>query len=98
MMTKQEKRFINHWLEQKSGPKWKYYVQFSIAWTVVSFLFIFFLTKLFTEAWETGGRSFIYIILLLSIAIGFFSTHFTFVTNEKKYQKILNRTHQNGSS
>ncbi len=91
MITNQEKHFINHWLEQKSGPRWKYYLQFSIAWTVVSFLVIFFLTKLFTEAWETGGRDLIYFILIGSIVTGFLSTHITYSLSEKRYKKILKR-------
>lgn len=91
MITKQEKHFIAHWLEQKSGPRWKYYLQFTIAWTVVSFLVIFFLTKLFTEAWETGGESLIYLILIISFVIGFLATHFTYVLSEKRYKKILQK-------
>ncbi|HEV8082905.1 MAG TPA: hypothetical protein VGP55_06875 [Chitinophagaceae bacterium] len=91
MITNQEKHFINHWLEQKSGPRWKYYLQFTIAWTVVSFLVIFFLAKLFTEAWEIGGESLIYLILIISIVTGFLATHFTYDLSEKRYKKILKR-------
>ncbi len=98
MITKQEKRFINHWLEQKSGLRWKYYLQFTIAWTVVSFLVIFFLTKLFTEAWETGGERLIYLIIIISILIGFFASHFTYVFSEKRYKKILKREEKSSTS
>ena len=91
MITNQEKHFIDHWLEQKSGPIWKYYLQFTLAWTVVSFLVIFFLTKLFTGLWETGGESLIYFILIISIVIGFLATHFTYALSEKRYKKILRR-------
>ncbi len=91
MITNQEKQFINHWLEQKSGPRWKYYLQFTIAWTIVSFLVIFFLTKLFTEAWETGGESLIYLLVTISIISGFLATHLTYVVSEKRYKKILKK-------
>lgn len=91
MITNQEKHFINHWLEQKSGPRWKYYLQFTIAWTVVSFLVIFFLTKLFTGFWETGGESLIYVIVVISAIVGFLATHFTYVLSENRYKKILER-------
>jgi cation transporter-like permease len=91
MISNSERHFINQWLEQKSGPRWKYYLQFSIAWTIVSFLVIFFLTKLFTGAWENGGRSFIFFIIALSILSGFLSTHFTYILSEKKYKKIMAR-------
>ncbi|MEP6584914.1 MAG: hypothetical protein ABJA90_11645 [Ginsengibacter sp.] len=82
---------MNHWLEQKSGPQWKYYLQFTIAWTVVSFLVIFFLTKLLTELWETGGGSLIYTLLIISVLMGFFATHFTYAFSEKRYKKILKK-------
>ncbi|MEO6220022.1 MAG: hypothetical protein ABIO81_06305 [Ginsengibacter sp.] len=96
MITKNEKRFLSHWLEQKSGPRWKYYLQFTIAWTVVSFLVIFFLTKLFTEAWETGGKGLIYLIIIISVLIGFLTTHFTYIFSEKRYKKILNKDDRQG--
>ncbi len=91
MITKPERRFINQWLEQKSGPKWKYYLQFSIAWTIVSFLVIFFLTKLFTSAWETGGRSIIILFAALSVLAGFFATHLSYTLSEKRYKKIIQK-------
>ena len=98
MITKSEKHFINQWLEQKSGPRWKYYLQFTIAWAIVSFLVIFFLTKLFTNAWETGGKSLIYLLLGISVAIGFFATHLTYTTSEKRYHKILKKQEVNNSN
>ncbi len=91
MISNSEKHFINHWLEQKSGPRWKYYLQFTIAWTVVSFLIIFFLTKLFTDAWETGGKGLIFIIIGASIIIGFGATHITYTISERRYKKIIQR-------
>lgn len=91
MITNTERHFINQWREQKSGPKWKFYLLFSVAWSVVSFLVIFFLTKLFTQLWETGGVNLIYILIIISIITGFFSTHFTYVINEKRYKKIMGK-------
>jgi hypothetical protein len=91
MITNTERHFINNWLEQKSGPRWKYYLQFTMAWTVVSFLVIFFLSKLFTSAWETAGENFIFFLIGISIVIGFLSTHFTYTLSEKRYKKIMKR-------
>jgi polyferredoxin len=91
MITNAERRFIEQWRDQKSGPKWKYYLLFSMAWSVVSFLVIFFLLKLFTNLWQTGGQNLIYLLLGIAIIIGFFSTHFTYVINEKKYHAIMER-------
>lgn len=97
MITNAERRFIEQWRDQKSGPKWKYYLLFSFAWTVVSFLVIFFLLKLLTNLWETGGPNLIYIMIAIAIVIGFFSTHFTYVSNEKKYHSIIERENKSKS-
>ncbi len=91
MITNSERHFLQQWKEQKSGPRWQYYLLFVSAWTVVSFLVIFFLTKLFTPLWETGGRNLIFILAGISIATGFLSTHLTYSLNEKKYNKIMKR-------
>lgn len=91
MITNAERRFIDHWSEEKSGPKWKFYLLFTVAWSVVSFLMIFFLTKLFTELWKTGGPNLIYIFIVISVISGFLSTHFSYVLNEKKFKKIMEK-------
>ncbi|KAA9039253.1 hypothetical protein FW778_10505 [Ginsengibacter hankyongi] len=91
MISNSERHFINQWVEQRSGPRWKYYLQFTIAWTVVSFLVIFFLTKLFTPLWETGGKNLIFLLIAISVFIGFLSTHLTYSLSEKKYNKIMKR-------
>jgi hypothetical protein len=91
MISNSERHFINQWKEQKSGPRWKYYFQFTIAWTVVSFLVIFFLTKLFTPLWETGGRNLIFLLIGISVVTGFLATHFTYSLSEKKYNTIMKR-------
>src|SRR5664279_3573530 len=96
MISNSERHFITHWIEHKSGPKWKYYVQFTFAWTVVSFLVIFFLTKLFTNAWETGGRNLIFLLVGLSFIAGFLATHFTYTLSEKRFKKILKREKHHG--
>ena len=82
---------MDHWADQKSGPRWKYYVQFTIAWTVVSFLVIFFLTKLFTNAWETGGNSIIILFITASVIAGFLATHVTYTVSDKRYKRIIER-------
>jgi hypothetical protein len=90
-MTNSERRFVEQWREQKSGPRWKYYLLFSLAWSVVSFLVIFFLTKLFTQLWENGGADLIYILIGISILSGIGWTHISYVNNEKRYQSILQK-------
>ena len=96
-ITNEERRFIDHWSEEKSGPKWKFYLLFTVAWSIVSFLVIFFLTKLFTQLWENGGPNLIYVLIIVSLVSGFLSTHFSYVINERKFKKIMQKIRSNMS-
>lgn len=90
-LSSAERYFIENWKEQKSGPKWKFYLLFTIAWTIVSFLVIFFLTKLFTRLWETGGQNLVFVLVGISLLAGILSTHLSYVLNEKKLKRILKK-------
>ncbi len=95
ILTSEERNFLQQWKDQKSGPKWKFYALFSLAWSVVSFLLIFFFSKLFTNLWETGGPDLIYAIIAASIISGVVSTHYMYVSNERKYKRIILKVKQN---
>jgi uncharacterized membrane protein HdeD (DUF308 family) len=97
MITKSEQRFINQWSDQKSGPRWKYYIQFSIAWTIVAFFVIFFFTKLFTNIWETAGPNVIYLFAALAVISGIVTTHLNYTLSEKKYKKIIAKQGKNNA-
>ena len=94
MITNSDRHFIEQWRDQKKGPKWQYYLLFTFAWATVSFLVIFFVLKLFTSLWETGGPNLIYLLIAIALVIGALSTHLTYVTNEKKYSQIMSRERQ----
>ncbi len=91
MLTSSEKHFKQSWIEQRQGPKWKYYVQYTIAWGIVTFLALFFLLKLIIAERNMGGMATFYIILPVSIIIAFAVTHFTYVINERRLNKILQK-------
>lgn len=91
MLTSSERHFLEQWKDQREGPKWKYYLTFSIAWTVVSFLVIFFLSKFIMHDRAMGGTIGFYIIAVLAIITGFSATHIVYTTSENRYQKILQR-------
>ena len=90
MLSNSEKHFLSSWQEQREGPRWKYYLQFSVAWTVVSFLVLFFLLKLLTDR-EMGGSTSFWIVFPLAIIIGVWSTHLIYTSNEKRMKKIKER-------
>ena len=91
MLTTPEKTFIRHWQEQKEGPRWKYYLQYIIAWTVVIFLSLLFLLKLVMAERDMGGWTSFYIVMPLSVLISVIITHMVYQTNEKKLQRLLQK-------
>ena len=98
MLTTAEKTFIRHWQEQKEGPKWKYYVQYIIAWTVVIFLSLLFILKLIMAERDMGGWTSFYIVLPISILLAAATTYLVYQTNEKKLQRLLEKQNkENGT-
>ncbi|HEV8080563.1 MAG TPA: hypothetical protein VGP43_07620 [Chitinophagaceae bacterium] len=91
MLTTAEKNFIRDWEIQKEGPKWKYYLQYIIAWTTVIFLSVFFLLKVLMSDRSMGGWTSFYIIAPLSVVLSALITHLVYQTNEKKLKSILDR-------
>lgn len=94
MLTSSERYFMQSWKEQREGPKWKYYLQYIIAWSTVSFLSLFFLTKLIMSDRSMGGWISFYIVLIVSIIVATLVTHIIYQSNEKKYRGILQRENQ----
>ena len=91
MLTTSEKTFIRHWQEQKEGPKWKYYLMYIIAWTVVIFLSLLFILKWIMPQRDMGGWTSFYIVLPVSILSAALTTHLVYQTNEKKLEKLLQK-------
>jgi hypothetical protein len=94
-MTTKEKNFIRDWEIQKEGPKWKYYLQYIIAWSTVIFLSLFFLLKLLMADRSMGGWTSFYIVAPVAIVLAALITHLVYETNEKKLKIILERENQN---
>jgi hypothetical protein len=94
MLTTKEKVFIRDWQIQKEGPKWKYYLQYIIAWSTVIFLSLFFLLKLIMPDRSMGGWISFYIIVIVAIALAALITHIVYQSNEKKLLKIQQREDQ----
>jgi uncharacterized membrane protein (DUF485 family) len=91
MLTSAEKHFIQSWKEQREGPRWKYYLQYIIAWSTVSFISLFFLTKLLMSDRSMGGWISFYIVLAASIILAAFITHLVYKLNQKKFTQIIQR-------
>lgn len=86
-MTAQDRHFLESWREQREGPRWKYYLQYIIAWTVVIFLISFFLLLL-VGGRGTGGKWSFIIVLIVSVISAVFTTHIIYTSNEKRLKKI----------
>ena len=95
MLTAAEKRFIRDWEFQKEGPKWKYYLQYTIAWTIVTFLALFFVTKFLISNRNIGGWLSFLIFFAIAVVAALFATHLTYSSNEKKLKGILEKENLN---
>ena len=91
VLTKSEKIFIRDWQIQKEGPKWKYYLQYIVAWTTVIFLSSFFLLKLIMSDRNMGGWTSFYIITPTSVGLAALITHLVYQTNERKFNAIIEK-------
>jgi hypothetical protein len=91
MLTTSEKTFIRDWEIQKEGPKWKYYLQYIVAWGTVIFLSLFFLLKLVMSDRTMGGWTSFYIIAPIAFVLAIIITHFVYQTNEKKLKLIIQK-------
>lgn len=88
-MKPTDRRFIESWKDQRKGSRASYYIIYSIGWTVVGFFVLFFLSKLFTNLWQTGGSSLVYIFIAISVVTAVLVTHFTWSGNEKRLKRLM---------
>ena len=91
MLSTSDKTFIRDWEIQKEGPKWKYYLQYIVAWGTVIFLSLFFLLKLVMSDRTMGGWTSFYIIAPIAIVMAVIITHLVYQANEKKLKLILQK-------
>ena len=91
MLNSSERHFMKSWLEQREGPKWKFYAIYSLAWSTVIFLCLFFLVKLVMDDRSMGGWTSFYIVVPVSIAAAAAVTHLIYTLNEKKFKRIEER-------
>ena len=90
MLTKQERRFIRHWEEQRSGSRAGYYVLYILIWFFVALLFLFFLLNNLTQI-HRNRPQYLYIILVAAIIISITATHGSYLLNERRFKKIIRR-------
>ncbi|HRN72114.1 MAG TPA: hypothetical protein PLM81_03225 [Ginsengibacter sp.] len=87
-MKAEDRRFIEYWKDQRKGSRAGYYITYIIGWAIVTFFILFFLSKLLTNLWKTGGPYLIHIFITLSIVCGFLVTHYTWTHNEKRLNDL----------
>lgn len=91
MLSNSEKRFVESWQEQRGSSKVKYYVQYTFAWGIVIFLSLFFIIKLIMSDRSMGGLHTFYVLLPIALVLSFIATHLTFIINERKLKKLIDR-------
>jgi Flp pilus assembly protein TadB len=89
-ITKEERRFLRYWEEQRNGSKIGYYIMYITIWFFTALLCLFFVSNNFVTFGSTSINV-LYIIMAIALAIAVLGTHFTFNRNQKKFKKIINR-------
>lgn len=88
-MKPADRRFIAYWQDQRQGSRFGYYITYILGWGVVFFFALFFLSKLFTNLWKTGGPYLALIFIIISLICSFLLTHLTYTRNEKRLHRLL---------
>jgi hypothetical protein len=95
VLSKEEKRFIKYWEEQRIGGKYKYYLLYILAGSFIGIIVLFFLYSLFISPYVRVNFSFLFIIVF-SVSLVTFITVYTWNGNEKKFRSIIKREIEEG--
>lgn len=87
-MKPADRRFIQYWEDQRQGSKSGFYLTYILGWGVVTFFVIFFVTRLFTNLWETGGPYLALVFILIGLVVAFAVTHLTWTKNEQRLSRL----------
>jgi uncharacterized protein YacL len=95
VLSKEEKRFIKYWEEQRTGGKIQYYLLYILAGTFIAVLVLWFLYSLvfsvvFSFRWP------IISIIISSFVIVTILTVTSWSKNEKKFKSIIKREIREG--
>ena len=85
---------MKNWSEQKEGPRWKFYLQYILAWGIVNFLCLFFLLKLIKSNFDLRDITYFLVIFPLAFILAFVITHLVYTTNEKKMKMLQEKISQ----
>jgi hypothetical protein len=92
MLSAAEKRFIRYWEDQRKDGKWSYVLTYTIGWGVI----IFFLPL--TVSYILSMLNFIalyqlpiWVIIVLSLLIGFAGNLFFWHRNEEKWKALTRK-------
>ncbi len=94
MLSKEEKRFIRYWQEQREGGKAKYFIAYLIAGTIMLSLFIF-VALLF--GLNIGPSIFLFIVVpIAALILALLLTSVSWVRNERRFRFLLKREIEEG--
>jgi tryptophan-rich sensory protein len=95
VLSKEEKRFIKYWQEQRTGGKYKYYLLYILAGTFVAVLLLSFLYSIVISPYFRVNYGFIF-VLVSSFVLVTLITVLTWHRNERKFKAIIKREIEEG--
>ena len=87
MLSKEERRFIRSWEEQRQGGRRAYYLLYIIAGTVILTIGVSFVMAMIRFALPRN----LWAIPVISFLIAFFLTHYNWVRNERRFKVLIRR-------
>lgn len=90
-MIPEDRRFMAYWKDQRQGSRAGYYAIYTLGWGAVIFFILFFLAKIFTNLWETGGPYLAIIFIAIALILSFLVTHYTWKKNEKRLHALMQK-------
>ena len=90
MLSRNERRFIRNWEEQRKGSRAGYYALYIFIWFFISMLGLFFLLNDFIEVRRNSLHKY-YIMMAIALVISTTATHISYAINERRFKKIIRR-------
>jgi uncharacterized membrane protein len=87
MLSKEERRFIRSWEEQRQGGRRAYYLLYIIAGSVILTIGVSFVMAMIRFALPKN----LWAIPIISLLIAVFLTHYSWVKNERKFKVLIRR-------
>lgn len=87
MLTKEERRFLRSWEEQRKGGRWSYYLLYALSGSLILFIGIAFVASMI----RFGLPKNLWLIPVISILLAVSLTWLSWKRNEARFRHLVKR-------